>query len=156
MKWFTAFVVGTAMAIIGIMIAKDTYQWLRQARSATGTVIELVPRENRNNRDHAVNTTYAPRIRYTAQDGTQHELLSSIASSPPAYVVGQTVRVAYHEGSYEGRILTFGECFGFAVGLTIIGTGCAVLSAIFLIGQQIVPRVYLERASAMAIRSESS
>jgi hypothetical protein len=79
-------------------------------------------------------------------------LQSKIASSPPDYRVGETVRVAYHEDSYEGRILTFGQCFGLAAGLVIFGTGCAVLAVIFLIGQQLVPRVYLERACTMANR----
>jgi len=149
MKWYVALVVGVAMAIIGLMLAKNNYQWLRQARTATGTVIELIAHESRDH-DHAVNTTYAPRVRYTARDGTQHELQSNIASSPPGYRVGETIRVAYHEGSYEGLILTFGQCFGFAASLIIIGAGCAVLSLIFLIGQQIVPRVYLQKACRMA------
>jgi hypothetical protein len=97
----------------------------------------IVSRGSRNR------SAYTPRVQYAANDGSQHEFVRGYSSRPPDFVVGQKVMVAYDPESYDGRILTFGQRFGLASIFLIVGLGMILLATTFIVGNQVVPRIYL-------------
>jgi len=120
------------------MLALREHLWLRNAQVTEGTVAELIAVRG------SKGTTYKPRVSYTAQDGNVHEFVRRFSSSPPGFSVGEKVPVAYDARSYEGRILTFGQRFGLSVILAAVGMCLVATSAAFVVGKQLVPRIYMK------------
>jgi hypothetical protein len=68
----------------------DTRSWLARSVEAQGVVVELVA-----TRDRDGNVLFAPKVRFETANGKPVEFLSSLRTNPPAYAVGQSVRVLY-------------------------------------------------------------
>ena len=92
-------------------------------------------------------TNYTPRVRFTAHDGSTHEFLGSSSSGATRYFVGQNMLVAYNANSYEGRVLTFGQRFGFPSFVIVFGLAVILLATTFRVGRECVPRIYLEQSA---------
>ena len=131
--------IGIVLIAVGTTIAWREHLWLRNAQLAPGKVIGLVGSSGRRKR------TYQPRVQYTANDGSTHVFTRGFSSSPPDFSVGESITVAYDARSYEGRILTFGQRYGGATVLTVIGLAVTLLATAFIIGRQAVPRIYVEK-----------
>src|SRR5262245_2391424 len=87
-----------AMILIGLLLLLgaawsvwSTRAWLAHVAEVPGTVIEMVSVRDRD-RD---STLVAPRVRFQTSTGTTIVFQSRLASSPPAYRVGQLVPVLY-------------------------------------------------------------
>jgi hypothetical protein len=138
MGWNIVLTIGVLLAGTGAFLGAREHVWLSQARKTTGTVVESVPVHG------GKGLTYRPRIQFTAEDGSPHAFLRSYASSPPDFTVGETVTVAYDARSHDGRIVTFGQRFGFAAFLVAMGTAFLSLAILFIVGRQMVPGIYLD------------
>ena len=130
--------IGIVLIAAGTTIAWREHLWLRNAQLAPGKVTELVASGRRKR-------TYQPRVQYTANDGSTHVFTRGFSSNPPDFSVGESITVAYDGRSYEGRILTFGQRYGLATVLTVIGLAVTLLATAFIIGRQAVPRIYVEQ-----------
>jgi hypothetical protein len=137
MTWTITLAIGIILSATGAFLGVREHLWLRHAQTASGTVVEMI--KSRGGR----RTSYTPRVQYAANDGSQHEFVRSYGSSPPDFSVGQKVTVAYDPESYESRILTFGQRFGLAATLVIVGLGLILLATTRIVGNQFVPRIYL-------------
>ena len=58
--------------------------------------------------------------------------------------MGEKVPVAY-DSNYEGRIVTFGQRFGFALFLGALGIAIVAVAAGMIVVRQLVPRIYFEQ-----------
>jgi hypothetical protein len=73
---------------------------LPNTSSAQAVVIALAPR-----RSSEGGTLYAPIIRFSSQDGKNHEIETTTASSPPDYEVGERITVVYPNNQPEKAII---------------------------------------------------
>lgn len=139
MSWNTAAVVGLVLVLVAAYLAAREHRWLRRAEFGSGEVTGMI-----RCRGSKGGTTYKPEVHFTAQDKTEHDFVRGYASSPPDFKIGDSVIVAYEPGSYEARILTFGQRFGLATFLAVIGLATLALCAAFKLGREMVPRVYVQ------------
>src|SRR3954463_12002285 len=129
--------IGTALLAIALLIAFFEHSWLKRASVTEGTVVELV-----RTRGSKGGYTYAPRVTYTADDGSRHTFKRGYSSSPPGFKVGDQVAVAYQPATEKARILTFGQRYGFATVLGILGGALMVWVLIHQLGNRLVPGIY--------------
>jgi hypothetical protein len=142
LTWNTAIWIGFGLVAIGAVLALREHLWIRDAQIVPGTVVEMIA-----TRGSKGGMSYKPRVQFTAKDGSNHEFLRGYSSSPPGFVVGERIAVAYDPVSYEGRILTFGQRFGFASILVAVGCAAIIMATTFITGRQVVPRIYIQRHS---------
>ncbi len=83
--------VGLLGLLLSVAIAGRQLALLAVAQSAPGTVIEMV--RMASGRLSAADA-YAPRVRFVL-DAVEHEFVSPVGSYPPAFQIGDTVRVLY-------------------------------------------------------------
>jgi hypothetical protein len=90
--------VAIILLVIAAGLVLSTRSFLADSSTATGTVVELVPRQSCSEDDDGHRTcdwVYAPRIRFTTADGREVVFTSATASSPPSYTEGDSVQVRY-------------------------------------------------------------
>jgi hypothetical protein len=85
---FTAF--GLPMLLAALFFARRTRRFTRESSRATGVVVQLVEEYDEGS------VTYAPVIRYVADDGVARQFRHHTASRPPAFDVGDRVGILYH------------------------------------------------------------
>ena len=128
--------------MLAVVLFAREHLWLRSAQIGHGRVIELVASRGSKGRK-----VFAPRIRYRAGDGSEHEFTRNFRSSPAGFVRGERVMVAYDPRTYEGRILTFGQPFGVAAIIASVGLAIVCMAVFFIAGQRLVPRIYQGHAT---------
>ena len=109
-------VFGAGLLLLAVGMAVRELLWLRAAHFCEGTVVDLVKKPGRTYRP-----LYAPRVRFRAADGSNHEFTRSTATCPPGYSKGDSVRIAYHPVTHEARIFTFAQFFGMAAVMGLLG-----------------------------------
>lgn len=77
---------GFAFLAVSAGIGHRTYGFLQTALVADGTVVALEQRRS---------GTYAPAFEFADAHGVRHRVYSETGSNPPAYEVGERVRVLY-------------------------------------------------------------
>lgn len=138
MGWTIALFIGVSLLTLAAFLALRQHMWLREARVADGTVVELI-----GQRGSKGGMTYKPRVEFIAADGSRHEFIRSYSSSPAGFSVGERIKVAYDSRTYSGRILTFGQRFGMPVIVGSIGVGLTLMALCFILGRNVVPGIYL-------------
>ena|SRR5436190_17442439 len=147
MGWTIALLVGVSLLTLAVFLAVRQHMWLREARIAEGTVIEMI-----GSRGSKGGMTYKPRVEFVAADGSRHEFTRGYSSSPPDFRVGDRLKVAYDSRTYSGRILTFGQRFGAPTIIGSIGVAMTLMALCFILGKNVVPAMYLkpgDRSGAM-------
>lgn len=139
MSWNITLLIGVGLVVAGAAFAFREHQWIKSARTAPGTVTEMIA-----SRGSKGGTNYAPRVRLITRDGTPHDFVRNYSSSPPDFVVGEQVAVAYNIGTNDYRILSFGQRFGLAVILAVVGLSLVLMASAFIVGRQFIPRIYLQ------------
>ncbi|MFZ3572622.1 DUF3592 domain-containing protein [Streptomyces sp. BH097] len=96
-------VFGGIFLVVGLILAWSSVSLLREADSATGTVVSLQWRDedigpSRKSRDRPA--AY-PVVEFAAADGTPHTFRSSTGSNPPSYEEGEHVEVLYRADDPE-------------------------------------------------------
>ena len=130
-------VIGAGLMTLGAVLASREHAWLRKAQSGPGAVVELVTKSEPKGA-----TVRTRRVRFTAHDGSIHDFVRSFGFNPTALAVGQDVEVAYDPQTYEGRILTFGQRFGLAAVVFIMGFSLILIKVTFTYGNRLLPRIY--------------
>jgi hypothetical protein len=83
--------VGLLLLAAGAFVLWDSWNWLDNSVEAQGSVIEMVRIRDRD----SGSVSYAPLVNFRTADGRTVEFQSAVSSNPPAYTVGETVRVLY-------------------------------------------------------------
>ena len=139
MSWKLTLLAGLALVAYAGYLARQEHAWLKSARIVPGTVVELIQVSGAKGRP-----SYRPRIRYTTPDGAIHDFIRTYASSPAGVDMGESLAVAYHDATPQDlRILTFGQRFGFAVFVAVLGICLILLGTAFQLGRHYVPSLYL-------------
>ncbi len=126
--WVLFTVIGVAALGGGGYWLVHTRTFIASASIAEGEVLELIASRSDDS------YTYRPRVRFTTADGQTIEFVASSGSNPPAYDVGERVRV-YYDAQTPQRAMVDGffslwggpAIFG-GIGLvfTLIGGGALV------------------------------
>ncbi|ASK35373.1 hypothetical protein CEK62_13770 [Alcanivorax sp. N3-2A] len=106
--------------------ALNTSRFLDTAVSASGTVTELVSKRDDDN-----GLMYSPRVHFRDGEGNSVRFVPNMSSNPPAYSVGEGVRVLYAPGhSEQARLNGFFSLWGassitggLGVLLVLVGAG---------------------------------
>jgi len=133
MFWNIQIVVGVTLVILGVSFWVEEFLWLRKAEFASGVVIEMVASISGSD-----SRGFAPRVQYQANDGSEHEFTRWYKSHPPEFQVGDMVPVAYDPVTFKGRILTFGQRYGFAAIFSVSGISLLTLALTFNWGEAII------------------
>jgi len=128
MKYVFA-VVGLGMLLGAFILYRSTSAFIEQAVIAEGTVVKLVPVRSDGS------TTYRPTVSFTTEAGQPVEFSSTSSSSPPAYAVGEKVKVYYRlREPRDAKINGFFSLWGGSLILGIIGcVFSAIGGGIFLV-----------------------
>ena len=132
MIWYIALCVGLVLILTGTTMARREHRWIKNAEFALGKVIQLVYRYK----------SVKPQVRFRARNGSIHEFESSNSSPLIRYSLGKDITVAYDAKSYEARILSFGEQFGFPTIIVVVGCAATMMALAFMAGKQLVPKMY--------------
>lgn len=132
--------IGLAALMGAWMLYSNARQFVATAVTAEGTVVELVRSRSSDS------TTYAPRVTFTDAQGRAHAFTSRTSSNPPAYHVGETVRVLYRaESPQQARIDGFFSLWGGALIVGILGSVFALVG----LGMVLVPMLRQRRAAQL-------
>jgi hypothetical protein len=116
--------VGVVMLVISIAIEAVGAHWRSTARPTEGTVVRLVGDED----------GVAPVVRYRV-DGRDREWQSALFSRPPAFAVGQSVRLLFQPGDPDDAAIDtflsrhFGGLIAGSLGLVFTVVGAVVIRA---------------------------
>ena len=112
--------VGLCAIVASFFLSGGTQNFLKNAISTDGTVLELV--ESINHNSHGSSYIYAPKISFTTKNGEEYTVVSNSGSNPPAYRVGQKVGVLYNpKNPTDFRINSFLDIWGGLLILSGIG-----------------------------------
>jgi hypothetical protein len=108
--------------VIGIVLTIRTYGFTSSAERTQGEVVAMEGTDAK-----------APVVSFKDRRGIEHQIISSVASSPPSFAVGETVEVLYDPANPdEARIDSFFQLwFGAFLGL-VMGGGALFLTLIFI------------------------
>ena len=139
-RLFTAIfmLVGLGLMLVGGYAAMRTQEFLGDAASAEGTVVDL---ERSRSSD---STTYRPVVRFTTADGRPVEMVSSVGSNPPSYSVGERVGVLYNPELPEDAKLAGFFSLWF---LPLLFTGLGAVFASIGLGVSLSAKVKARRAA---------
>ena len=132
-------IVAIVALLFGVGTGFDTFRWLKEARTATGTVVELV--EKRSSSKKGSKHTYSPRVRYQV-DGEDRDFVSSQSSSSPDFKVGEEVPVACNLKRSKECIATFGELYGFSLGASLFGLAMLLAVLCFMNGDRLLRLIH--------------
>jgi hypothetical protein len=95
-----------------------TAVFLEHARQATGTIVAMQPSASGEG-----GATYTPVFTFTDERGVAHRITSGWSTNPPAYAVGDSVKVYYQPGAGnnppDARLASFWNLW---LGATICGS----------------------------------
>src|SRR5215207_1830939 len=96
---FAAF--GVPLLSAALFFARRTRRFMRESSRAVGVVVRLVEEHDEGS------VTYAPVIRYAADDGVFRQFKHHTASRPPAHRVGDRIGILYHRRNRDdARVAT--------------------------------------------------
>ncbi len=118
-------VVGFGMIVGAFFLFTNTQDFLKNAQTTDGMVVDLVRSSDSD--------TYRPVVEFTTRDGSVIEFTSSTGTNPPSFSEGEMVGIFYQESSPEqAKIDSFFSLWG---GTVILG---GLGSVFFLIGMSIL------------------
>jgi len=123
--FFTA--IGLAMLIGAFFLFANTQDFIKNAHSVNGTVVDLVRSRSSDS------VTYAPVVQFQTNSGDVIEFTSSSGSNPPSFYEGEMVEVLYPVFSpRDAKINSFFSLWGMS---TIVG---GIGFIFFLVGFSII------------------
>ena len=127
-------IIGLGMLIGSFFLFQNTQNFLQEAVTADGEVIELIRSESRNSSSGSKkNVSYRPVVEFKTSDGTVVEFTSSTGSNPASHSRGEAVEVLYEELTPEkARIKGFFSLWGASLIVGCLG------GIFFLIGFGII------------------
>ena len=91
---FCYLIISVALIVAGLINWYRTKRFIETAQRTTGTVIELVSRSPQR-------TTYSPKVRFKAIDGSEILFTEPLFTNPPGYEINEQVTVLYDPHNYQ-------------------------------------------------------
>jgi hypothetical protein len=130
--------IGLLLLAICTVNISHTREFLAEAETATGTVIELVKRRSRDSDGYATDYYY-PVVEFTAFNGDLYQFESQTGSSPPSVQVGEAVEIIYDpENIKDARIRGFFSLWGFAFIFGLVGTIYILVGSGIIVGAIVI------------------
>lgn len=108
-----------------------TRSFLRAARRTEGVVVANAAARNSDGGE-----TFVPIVQFATAGDARVEIAGRVASNPPAYRIGERVRVAYlPKRPHDARILTFFNLYWLPLMFLIFAAATAFAAMIFLFGE---------------------
>jgi hypothetical protein len=134
---FSFTILGLLALLVALLLYLHTRTFLQTAVVTQGTVVDLaMVQSERSNTSSAVSVrfttgSYAPVVRFRAENGHDYQFTSPVSTYPPAYDVGENIEVLYEESDpNKASINSFFFLWG---GALIIGGLGFLFAAIGLI-----------------------
>ena len=121
------FVVGLGLLIGAVFIYSTTRKFVATAKTAEGTVFDIVlVREispgTPGAKGGGMRDMFYPRVRFVTEDGITKEFQSRVGASPPAYRLGEKVKVLYDPANpYDAQVASFLSLWGLPLLLFVMG-----------------------------------
>jgi hypothetical protein len=133
------FILAIPLIVVSLGLAVYQHWSIKQGTLASGTVIENVSRGKTGT------LKYSPKIKFTTKTGNEIHFMTTFASNPPAYNVGDPVTVVYQGDGQDARILSFAIRYGLAWSLMGAAIALIVLAIGFKYGDQFMTFLYAAR-----------
>ena len=105
------------MLLYAVKSFYETIVFMRSAAKTVGTVIRLDPARNSDGQ-----ATSLPVFEYQTNDGSVYQHTSTVASTPPAYQIGDTATLLYHKRNpRNARVKSFTELWLAKLIFTVLG-----------------------------------
>lgn len=88
---FIGLLISIGCLFLTYTVSQETYALVKHGVRTEGTVTALIKRTNTKNRG----SVYAPAVRFTTTDGQVLSFDGATATNPPAYSIGERVKVIY-------------------------------------------------------------
>ncbi|KAB2890356.1 MAG: DUF3592 domain-containing protein [Desulfobulbaceae bacterium] len=117
--WFLL-ALGLLAVLLTFVIAAQRFAFLARAQNVPGVVIEMV-RMSSGRISQSGGEAYAPRVRFVV-GAVEREFVSPFGSYPPAFAVGEAVRVLYDPGDPEhAEVDRRGQLWGPVMVCSVLG-----------------------------------
>ena len=125
----TLFVLGLVLAYIAVQHYQKTQKLLLDGIRTTAVVSELL-----TNYDSDDGNTYTPIFEFKDRSNTMKTFKSPISSSPPAYQVGDKVKIIYDRKNNDNvKTVTFWGLYRVSVILMMVASPLLVIGASYLL-----------------------
>jgi hypothetical protein len=127
-KWGCKLFIFVGIIFLLLMLVSGCYKvmYRSQAKTVQGTIVEMVKIVPKKTKGESI--TYAPKIVFKTENGEVVTFMSKVSSSPPMYVVGQSVLVIYSlKNSADAEVDSMSVFWFTEIGLLIMGIGFIVL-----------------------------
>jgi len=142
---------GLVLDCIALMHAVSTIRLLRQSVAVDGKIVWM-------DRVHRVNRTgfwYMPVVRFPLENGEAFTVRSNKGSNPPAFKVGDAVKVYYKPEHPEWALInTFDQLWAADTGLGFVGIVVMGLGALMLRGRGMARQRYVAVMGDQTARNE--
>lgn len=127
---FAFSLIGASLYFFAAFRCWQMFLFMRYSKRATGTIIKLDQARDSGNK-----ITFLPIVMFLASNNQIFEFSARVASSSPAYQIGDSVTVCYHpHRPREARIKSFWEIWGAIFGLVFLATFMVVFAIGFYYG----------------------
>ncbi len=117
-------IVGFACLAGALLCASSELRFRAKAVTVSGTIVELARRPARTG------AVFRPVFEFSDLSGRRHRVAGTVASSPPAYQLGEQVTVRFlPENPRDAQIVGFAESWFGTVVLGVLGSVFAALAA---------------------------
>ncbi|HEY8561662.1 MAG TPA: DUF3592 domain-containing protein [Pyrinomonadaceae bacterium] len=124
--------IGSATLLYAAKRIIETVVFLRAATAAAGTVVELAAA-----RDGDGHPTYLPIFEYETRDGRRFRHVLTVASTPPAYRIGETATILYlRKNPQNARLKLFSELWLATLVIAVIGVAFCGAGLVIVIARQ--------------------
>jgi hypothetical protein len=116
-------IVAVVALVAAALLAAWTARFVSRSTVTAGTILSLEETTSDGK------TYYVPQFSYIADNGRTYNSISNSGSNPPAYTVGQTIRVRYERTNPANvEIDSFWELWGMATIFALAGLASFILS----------------------------
>jgi len=144
---YTFAAAGIVLLIVAFLSYAHTKDFLEDALTTEGTVVQLIATEFENS------VTYRPLVEYKTRIDKMVKFTSPIGSNPPSYTKGEMVVVIYHDAWPEkARIDSFFSLWGFSLIFSILGSIFLIVGVLQLLFERFKRRkIQKLRSTGLAI-----
>ena len=127
------FLIGGTLLYFAFRAYSNTVSLMQEGIKTTATVIEMIPVSSSDG-----GPTYKPVFEFNERGNTVRRYTSSVSSSPPAYKVGQKVKIVYDPKDKDDvKTISFWGLYRWSVILSCIAAPFLIIGGSYLLYSRI-------------------
>ncbi len=124
-------IVGVALLIIATIFLGNSIKLIKNGTRAIATVVDLESSIGSNS------TEFTPIFKFTSSNGEEITFKGFGASSPPAFNVGEKVKVVYNpQNPSEAKAMTYFGLFGLSIIMGAVSIAMIIVSGGYFLAQK--------------------